>query len=527
MPALPLENFRVEWTLMVRLCGVRRRALRSLTLLNNRLVGLLVFLVGVSLSQAADQAAKWSVVMRHYRPYVTVENVAKMYGFQSTEVRSGHAFLVSPAVVLKAKLGSREFRINGLRYELQYPIEAKGRTAIVSVADLRGLMDLIFRPTSHMQPSPVRQVLVENASAEGVANADVFIELLREHLRGEDVKVRVGTASGPWGVTLPGQPVSMKERLSGGVGGSVMIRVVAGAKGLEKDEVRSVILAPAGAPLHVGGSGLKGEQTVFAGNLYDAENLALATLIQGNIVSGAGAKDAGIRFGGSKSLRAAHYPVVQLEPGRELDFSRIAKLTADGVKRYVKFIDAELKKRAEKEKVSKALLMIDEVDLYSVIDGENETSDGGETSEKKKGNQRLRLILPIARREGKNESSGDKKENEGEKTKKEAPKTIDPSQVEIQVFFFDLADKEKVHLIQSQPPEVRWISILPDWTIDQPEVLDFLYDVPPRLEGGEIRPERDLGYVIRVVYKGVLQDAVAQPKGLLNQLWNFTPIFPK
>ena len=82
-------------------------------------------------------------------------------------------------------------------------------------------------------------------------------------------------------------------------------------------------------------------------------------------------------------------------------------------------------------------------------------------------------------------------------------------------------------MIQSKAPDVRWISILPDWTIDQPEVMDLLYDIPPRLEGGDIYPERDLGYVIRVIYKGKLQDAVAQPKGLLNQLWNFTPIFPK
>jgi len=504
---------------MVRSGGARRGVLSSLALLNSRFIGLLILLLGVISAHSADQTEKWSVVMRHYRPYVTVENVAKMYGFQSTEVRSGHAFLVSPSVVLKAKLGGREFTINGLRYELQYPIEAKGRTAIVSVADLRGLMDLIFRPTSHMQPSPVRQVWIENASGEGVANADVFIEMLREHLREVDVKVQVGAASSAWGVTLPGEPVSMKERISGGMGGAVMIRVVAGAKGVVKDEVRSVVLAPSGAPLHVGDSTSKGEQIVFAGNLYDAENLALATLIQGNIVAGAGGKDAGIRFGRSNALRAAHYPVIQLEPGRELDFPKIAKLTADGVKRYIKFIDAELQKRAKKEKGSKALLKIDEVDLNLVIDESREAN--GDALKEGQGNRRLRLILPIARRETKGDDT------DGKETKKKVNEVIDPSKVEIQVFFFDLANKERVHLIQSEAPEVRWISILPDWTIDQPEVLDFLYDVPPRLEGGEIRPERDLGYVIRVVYKGVLQDAVAQPKGLLNQLWNFTPIFPK
>lgn len=506
---------------MVRLAGERRWGLNSLVLQISRIVGILFICLAATSTYSADKADNWSVVMRHYRPYVTVENVAKMYGFQSTEVRSGHAFLVSSTVVLKSKLGSREFSINGLRYELQYPIEAKGRTAIVSVADLRGLMDLIFRPTSHMQPSPVRQVLIENASGEGVANADVFIEMLREHLREVDVKVRVGAASGPWGVTLPGEPVSMKERISGGMGGSVMIRVAAGAEGIVKDEVRSVILAPSGAPLHVGDSTSKGEQIVFAGNLYDAENLALATLIQGNIVAGGGGKDAGIRFGRSNSLRAAHYPVIQLEPGRELDFPKIAKLTAEGVKRYIKFIDAELKKRAELEKNSKALLKIEEVDLSLTISDEDLAA--GEAGSLKKGEdiRKLRLILPIARRQ---------KDDEGEeddKTKKKIPEALDPSQVEIQVFFFDLANKERVHLIQSEAPEVRWISILPDWTIDQPEVLDFLYDVPPRLEGGEIMPERDLGYVIRVVYKGKLQDAIAQPKGLLNQLWNFTPIFPK
>lgn len=509
---------------MIRLDGVRREVRCSLSLWHCVVIGSLGLLAGTPPSHAADQTVNWSVVMRHYRPYVTVENVAKMYGFQSTEVRSGHAFLVSPSVVLKAKLGSREFTINGLRYELQYPMEGKGRSAIVSVADLSGLMDLIFRPTSHMQPSPVKHVLIENASGEGVANADVLIELLREHLRGEEVEVRVGNASAPWGVTLPGQAVTMNERLAGGVGGAVMIRVVSGAQEVEQGQLRTVVLAPAGAPLHVGDSTSKGEQTVFAGNLYDAENLALATLIQGSIVAGAGAKDAGIRFGRSDALRSAHYPVIQLEPGRELDLSKIAKLAADGVKRYVKFIDAELKKRAEKEKTSKALLKIEKVDLYSTVDEESIAAGEAGALEKGKDIRRLRLVLPISRRGAEVGDAGDK---EGGETKKKKVAAIDPSQVEIQVFFFDLADKEKVHLIQSEPPEVRWVSILPDWTIDQPEVVDFLYDVPPRLEGGEIKPERDLGYVIRVVYKGELQDAVAQPKGLLNQLWNFTPIFPK
>ena len=521
MYALPSGYFCVEWRLMIRLCAIRKKILRPLALMNSGLVGGILFFGGNTSSHGADQGAKWGVVMRHYRPYVTVENVAKMYGFQSTEVRSGYAFLVSPSVVLKAKLGSREMRINGLRYELQYPIEAKARTAIVSVADLTSLMDLIFRPTSHMQPSPVRQVLIENASGVGVANADVFIELLREHLREANVVVQVGTASGPWGVTLPGQPVSMKERQSGGVGGAVMIRVVAGANGVEKDQVRTVILAPAGAPMHVGESISKSEKNVFAGNLYDAESLALATTIQGSIVAGKGGKDAGIHFGRSKALRASHYPVIQLEPGRELDLSKIAKLTAEGMKRYVKFIEAELKKRNKINKANISLLKIEEVDLSLAID--EKSLAAGEAGAMKNGGdvRRLQLTLPIARREVKDEVNGDGK------VKAKTPQEIDPSQVEIQVFFFDLADEEKVHLIQSKAPDVRWISILPDWTIDQPEVMDLLYDIPPRLEGGDIYPERDLGYVIRVIYKGKLQDAVAQPKGLLNQLWNFTPIFPK
>ncbi len=510
---------------MIRFDDIRKSARPCFGLRKSGLLGLLVFCWAAVLTQAADQTAKWGVVMRHYRPYVTVENVAKMYGFRKTEVRSGQVLLQSSAVVLKAKLGSREFKINGLRYELQYPIEGKGRTAIVSVADLRGVMDLIFRPTSHMQPSSVRHILIENASGEGVANADVLIELLREHLRIENVEVRVGTASGPWGVTLPGQPVAMKARHSGGVGGSVMLRVVVGAKDLSKDEVRSVILASAGAPVYVGNSISKGEQTVYAGNLFDAENLALATLIQGQIVAGAGAKDAGIRFGRGPALQAAHYPVIQLELGRELDAAKVAKLTAIGVKRYVKFIEAEIKRRESQENSSQALLKIGEVDLSLQIDLE-----GGEAAREKKETRRLRLVLPIARRGAKlggKKSEGEDGEEDEKVAKKEKLAKIDPSKVEIQVFFFDLADAERVHLIQSGAPDVNWISILPDWTIEQAEVMEFLYDLPLRMEGGAVQPARDVGYVIRVIYKGQLQDAVAQPKGLLNQLWNFTPIFPK
>jgi len=35
------------------------------------------------------------------------------------------------------------------------------------------------------------------------------------------------------------------------------------------------------------------------------------------------------------------------------------------------------------------------------------------------------------------------------------------------------------------------------------------------------------GHIVRVIYDGQLQDVVAEPKGLLNQLWRFSAVFPK
>ena len=94
---------------------------------------------------------------------------------------------------------------------------------------------------------------------------------------------------------------------------------------------------------------------------------------------------------------------------------------------------------------------------------------------------------------------------------------VDVRDVVIHVLFYDSVD-EKTVVQTSANVTSRWASAPPDWAEGETEVLEVEY-LLPKPEGAEANTDDRtyFGYIVRIYYKGQLQDTRAEPTRLAAQ----------
>lgn len=96
--------------------------------------------------------------------------------------------------------------------------------------------------------------------------------------------------------------------------------------------------------------------------------------------------------------------------------------------------------------------------------------------------------------------------------------TVDPGQVDIDVYFFDRVNGEKIAQTIADEPVSAWAAAPVDWSGIGEEPLDVTYFLPA-LTPGEIAAHGRRsyhGYVVRLYYQHKLQDVAAEPRDLLD-----------
>ncbi|HYF37711.1 MAG TPA: tetratricopeptide repeat protein [Prosthecobacter sp.] len=96
--------------------------------------------------------------------------------------------------------------------------------------------------------------------------------------------------------------------------------------------------------------------------------------------------------------------------------------------------------------------------------------------------------------------------------------TIDSNQVDIDVYFFDRVNGEKVELTIADDPVPSWGAPPVDWSGMGEEPLNLTYFMPP-LTPGEIQAHGRRsyhGYMVKLYYQHKLQDVAAEPRDLLE-----------
>lgn len=94
-------------------------------------------------------------------------------------------------------------------------------------------------------------------------------------------------------------------------------------------------------------------------------------------------------------------------------------------------------------------------------------------------------------------------------------KEVDPSQIEVRIFFYDIVDNKEIMPVPQQRERnisKRWITGVPDWA-EPTESLEAIYQLP-RMDVADVHLFGDrkyFGQVVELYYKGELMDQLATP----------------
>lgn len=95
---------------------------------------------------------------------------------------------------------------------------------------------------------------------------------------------------------------------------------------------------------------------------------------------------------------------------------------------------------------------------------------------------------------------------------------INSQELNLEVFFFDRVNNERVALTIAPEPVESWQSAPVDWNGTGEELLDVVYHLPA-LSAAEIQQHGRrsyYGYMLRLYYNNKLQDVAAEPRDLLE-----------
>jgi hypothetical protein len=95
---------------------------------------------------------------------------------------------------------------------------------------------------------------------------------------------------------------------------------------------------------------------------------------------------------------------------------------------------------------------------------------------------------------------------------------IEPTAVNVDVFFYDLVNGNKVEPTRADPPVANWVAAPVDWAGEGIEPLDVVYFLP-QMTTDEIKnhgERRFHGYVVKLYYQNKLQVTAAEPSDLLD-----------
>jgi hypothetical protein len=95
---------------------------------------------------------------------------------------------------------------------------------------------------------------------------------------------------------------------------------------------------------------------------------------------------------------------------------------------------------------------------------------------------------------------------------------INSQELNLEVFFFDRVNNERVALTIAPEPVESWQTAPVDWNGTGEELLDVVYHLPA-LSAAEIQQHGRrsyYGYMLRLYYNNKLQDVAAEPRDLLE-----------
>ena len=268
---------------------------------------------------AQSWATDWTLYKIGGRDYVSIDNLAKFYNLGLVN-RANNAFtVISGHRSLRGSAGSVEFYINGLKFNLSYPIAEVDGKLVVSRMDLTKVIEPVLRPSKIKGAEEIDTIVLDAGhgghdrgamSAYG-CEAEFTLDVVtrtRLLLLQAGLKV-VLTRSNDTFISL-----GERTRIANLEDHALFISVHFNSGGVGTG-LETYTLAPRGVPSMMADGPRVSDNDACLGNGNDAQNMALATATHASLVIKSRLYDRGIKRARFVVIRDITIPGVLIEGG--------------------------------------------------------------------------------------------------------------------------------------------------------------------------------------------------------------------
>jgi N-acetylmuramoyl-L-alanine amidase len=267
-----------------------------------------------------QRQGEWILYRLDGRDYVTMENIADFYGLGATQRISDKGYTCGVGQRrFRCEINSKEFYINDLKFILSYPILEHLGQPCVSRMDLTKLIEPVMRP-SRIKGAEIVKTVVLDAGHGGHDNGawspygyekqftlDVVYRT-KKLLEVQGYRVVLTRSSDTF------IPLYDRSRIANRYDNAVFVSVHFNSGGAGTG-LETYTLAPRGVPSMMADGPSVNDLVQSAGNINDAQNMALATATHAAQVVRTKLYDRGIKRARFVVLRETTIPAVLLEGG--------------------------------------------------------------------------------------------------------------------------------------------------------------------------------------------------------------------
>ena len=294
-----------------------------------RLTPLLLFLL---LATRAFAVGDWTLLKYEGRDYVPLANVGAFYQLGQVQQTGNGLILRSANRSLRGQIGSPEFFINNLKFILSYPVAEVGGQPVISRMDLTKLLEPVLRPSRIQNGGKVDAILLDPGHGGQDAGAVSLFGCEKNYALDVALRARALLQAAGFRVYMTRSsdrfvPLEERAALASRLPNALFISIHFNDSRNGASGVETFTLAPRGVPSMVADGPPLSDLAPCAGNVRDAENIALACAAHATLVCNSAMFDRGIKRARFVVLRDSATPGVLIEGGflsNPMDARRIA-----------------------------------------------------------------------------------------------------------------------------------------------------------------------------------------------------------
>ena len=267
-------------------------------------------------------AVEWQVIKINGRDFLTVDNIAKFYGFPNPTIDGRNVDLNNGKNEMQFHIDSREMLINGVRNWLSFPVFVHDGKIVVSRIDLAKTLEPQLRPNMIQKLARVRTVVLDPGHGgfdKGAISGygyekDYALDLarlLRPLLQAKGFRVIMTRESDVF------LPLELRARIANATSDSIFVSLHFNAT--DRDPIASGFeiysLTPRGAPSTYEDGLTLASVNVQNGTEEDAASVELSCCIYHSLLGQIGEFDRGIKRARFAVLRLTKIPAVLIEGG--------------------------------------------------------------------------------------------------------------------------------------------------------------------------------------------------------------------